>query len=133
MLIQNSTIGASTPNPSVDSGGASLSAPVGSTQAPGSSTSVELPQHAVSQAGATSSAQYSNSQLQAAVDKLNNAMGKSNVNLTFSIDKNTKQTVIKVIDSKTGETVKQFPSEEAIAISKAIDQFQKGLLIRQQA
>lgn len=131
MLIQNSTIGA-IPGPALDNGGVSSLSPTNSAQA-GGSVPVELPQQAVSQVGVTASGQSTNAQVQAAVDKLNKAMGKSNVNLEFSIDKNTKQTLIKVVDSKTGETIKQFPSEEAIAISKAIDQFQKGLLLRQQA
>ena len=130
MLIQNTTTAAQLPSPSVDNGGVSLS--VGSVQQT-SASAVELPQQAVTHTGSTASAQYSNSELQSAVDKLNSAMGKSNVNLTFSIDKNTKQTVIKVIDSKTGDTIKQFPSEEAIAISKAIDHFQNGLLVKQKA
>jgi len=130
MLIQNTNLGAPAPAPSVNNGGVSL--PVGSAPTSGSAQ-VELPQQAVSQVGTGAAAQPSNAQLQDAVDKLNNAMGKSNINLEFSIDNSTKQTLIKVIDSKTGETIKQFPSEEAIAISQEIDRFQKGMLVRQKA
>jgi flagellar protein FlaG len=38
-----------------------------------------------------------------------------------------------VVDTKTGETIKQFPSKEMIAIGQSIDQFQKGLLLKQKA
>ena len=53
-------------------------------------------------------------------------------NLQFSLDDDTGRTVIKVIDTTTDEVIKQFPSEEILAISKALDQLQ-GLLIKQEA
>ena len=55
-----------------------------------------------------------------------------NSNLSISIDKDTGQTVVKVIDSSTDEVIKQIPSEEILAISKAIDQL-KGVFIQQKA
>jgi flagellar protein FlaG len=72
-------------------------------------------------------------QLQGAVDKINSAMKEINSNLQFSIDDDTKRVVVKVVESKTGEVIKQFPSEEALAIAKAIDRFQQGLLVKQSA
>jgi flagellar protein FlaG len=75
----------------------------------------------------------SDAQLKSALEKLNQAMRQNNTNLEFSIDKDSKQMLIKVVDSSTGETIRQFPSKEAIVISEAIDQFQTGLLIRQKA
>jgi flagellar protein FlaG len=78
-------------------------------------------------------AQPTNAQIQSAVDKANQAMQQANTGVEFSIDKDTKRSLIKVVDTKTGETIKQFPSKEMIAISQSIDQFQKGLLLRQKA
>ena len=78
-------------------------------------------------------AQPSNAQIQNAVDKANQAMRQANTGVEFSIDKDTRRLLIKVVDTKTGETIKQFPSKEMIAISQSIDQFQKGLLLRQKA
>ena len=75
-------------------------------------------------------------QLQSAVDNINKAMKQSNANIEFSIDKDTKQSIIKVVESQTGEVIRQFPSEEILAISRAIDhmqQMQQGLLVKQQA
>ena len=60
-------------------------------------------------------------------------MQQANTGVEFSIDKDSKRSLIKVVDTKTGETIKQFPSKEMIAISQSIDQFQKGLLLRQKA
>jgi len=73
-------------------------------------------------------------QVQNAVDSLNKAMGQISSDVQFSIDKSTKQTVIRVVESKTGEVIRQFPSEEVLAISRAIDQMQQqGLLLKQKA
>lgn len=77
--------------------------------------------------------QPSEAQLQGALDKINQAMRQNNTNLEFSIDQESKQMLIKVVDSSTGEIIRQFPSKEILAISESIDQFQKGLLIKQKA
>lgn len=130
MLIQNIS-GNSIPMPAASNGNAGT--PVAAPAPQGSGTTVELPQTAVAQAGNTQAAQPSNSQLQNALDKLNQSMQQANTGLEFSIAEGSQKAVIKVVDTKTGETIKQFPSQEAIAISKEIDQFQKGLLVRQKA
>ena len=54
-------------------------------------------------------------------------------NLEFSVDEAAVgKTVVKVVDRETGDMIRQIPSEEALAIAKALDQLQ-GLLIRQKA
>lgn len=72
-------------------------------------------------------------ELESAVRELNQSMKASNSNLAFSVDQDTHQTVVSVMDSQTGEVIKQFPSKEAIAISKAIGEIQQGLLLKQKA
>lgn len=72
-------------------------------------------------------------ELKAAVATINQAMRQSNHNLEFSVDTDTRQTVVKMVDSSTGELIRQFPSEAALAISRSIDQFQRGLLLTQKA
>ena len=52
--------------------------------------------------------------------------------LLFSIDNDTGKTVVKVVDSVTEKVIRQIPSEELIAIAKALDKFQ-GLLLKQEA
>jgi flagellar protein FlaG len=72
-------------------------------------------------------------QLESAVRDLNQSMKANSSNLAFSIDPDTDQTVVKLMDSSTGEVIKQFPSKEAIAIAKAIGEIQQGLLLKQKA
>lgn len=81
----------------------------------------------------TEARQPSASELESAVRTLNQSMQANNSSLAFSVDEETKRTVVSVMDSKTGEVIKQFPSKEAIAISKAIGEVQQGLLLKQQA
>ena len=66
-----------------------------------------------------------------ALDEVREALSPVAQNLQFSIDDDTGRTVIKIIDSSTDEVIKQIPSEEILAIAKAIDKLQ-GLLIRQE-
>lgn len=51
--------------------------------------------------------------------------------LQLSVDDHTGKTVIKIIDSTTDEVIKQFPSEDLLAVAKAISTLQ-GVLSRQQ-
>ena len=95
-----------------------------------------------SQANASASARASSSstgnssvapqELQAAVDSMNDFVSSIRNPLNFSIDKDTGQTIVKVIDQTTDEVIKQIPSEEMLAIAKAIDKL-KGLFIQQEA
>ena len=69
----------------------------------------------------------------AAVKKMNDAMLGSSQSLQFSIDEDSKDIVVKVIDQSTKEVVRQIPSKEALQIAKSldksIDKMQHGLLI----
>ncbi|MGE5492344.1 MAG: flagellar protein FlaG [Actinomycetota bacterium] len=66
------------------------------------------------------------------VKDLNKALRTINTNLEFSQDEETGWTVVKLVDRETKETLRQFPSEEALAIAHALDKF-KGGLIQQSA
>ncbi|HEY8906538.1 MAG TPA: flagellar protein FlaG [Rhodoferax sp.] len=77
--------------------------------------------------------QVSAEDLKSAVATINQAMRQSNHNLEFSVDSDTHQTVVKMVDTSTGELIRQFPSEATLAISRSIDQLQQGLLLTQKA
>ena len=77
--------------------------------------------------------QPSAAQLQNMVDGINKALKQSNKNLEFSVDTETDKSIVKLVDTETGDLIRQFPSEEALAISRAIDQMQQGLLLKQEA
>lgn len=72
-------------------------------------------------------------QLQNVVDNINKALKQSNKNLEFTVDENTKKSVVKLVDTETGDVIRQFPSEEALAISRSIERFQQGILLKQEA
>lgn len=72
-------------------------------------------------------------ELKSAVAAINKVMQQSNQALEFSVDTDTRMTVVKMVDTSTGELIRQFPSEATLAISRGIEQFQKGLLLTQKA
>jgi flagellar protein FlaG len=69
-------------------------------------------------------------ELKDAVSKLNKSVHAQSVE--FSIDNDSKRTIVKVVDVATKEIVRQMPTEEALQIAKSLDKA-IGLLIRQQA
>jgi len=68
----------------------------------------------------------------AAVQSANAYMQSVSSSLEFSLDDASGRTVVKVVDTETEEVLRQFPSEEMLAISKSIDRMQ-GLLINRKA
>ena len=81
---------------------------------------------------ATQNVQSSREQLKEAVKATNDFVSLVNNAVEFSLDDDTGITVVKVIDKNTKEVVRQIPSEEMLAIAKALDTVQ-GLLVRQKA
>jgi flagellar protein FlaG len=77
--------------------------------------------------------QPSVAELKSAVATINQAMQQSGRNLEFSVDTDTNRTVVKMVDTSTGELIRQFPSEATLAISRGIEQLQQGLLLKQKA
>ncbi len=56
-------------------------------------------------------------ELREAVDQINSFVQTVQRDLTFSFDEGSGQTVIKVIDSKSGGLVRQIPSEEVLSMA----------------
>ncbi len=67
-----------------------------------------------------------------ALKKVNQVVSAIEPDLQFMLDKATGKTVVKVVDTQTNEVIRQFPSEEMLAIARAIDKLQ-GLLIKEKA
>lgn len=72
-------------------------------------------------------------QVQQAMESINRSLKASNSTLEFSYDQGTKQTVVRIVDTESGDVIRQIPSEAMLAIAESIDKFQKGLLLRQEA
>ena len=53
--------------------------------------------------------------------------------LEFSVDSESGKSIVTMTDKHTKEVVWQFPSEEAMKLAKAMDQYQKGQVISRKA
>lgn len=71
-------------------------------------------------------------ELDQAVKAVNEFVKIANSSLEFSVDEETGIELVKVIDKETEEVIRQIPSEEIVAIAKALNSL-KGLLIHQKA
>ena len=74
----------------------------------------------------------SESNLRDAVKRLSEFVSQTSSEINFSIDEESGINIVKVTDSKTNEVIRQFPSEEVIAIAHALDKLQ-GLFIKDKA
>lgn len=63
-----------------------------------------------------------------AVEAANKAVRSLSNGLEFSVDLASGKTVVRVIDGVTGRLIRQIPSEEMLAIARALDRLQ-GLLL----
>jgi flagellar protein FlaG len=70
-------------------------------------------------------------QISRAVEALNRQIATAVPNLRFSVDEATGKTVVRVVDTSTGEIIRQVPSDELLAISRSIDRLQGLLLDRE--
>ena len=71
-------------------------------------------------------------QVERAVAALYRAMAAASRDIGFSPDPASDHTVVRVMDRNTSQVIRQMPSEEALAISHAIDRWQ-GMVLRQKA
>ena len=60
---------------------------------------------------------------------LNRLAQTASAGVSFQHDESTGKTVIKVMDTETGDVIRQIPGEEALALSRAIDA-QQGILLK---
>jgi flagellar protein FlaG len=131
--ISPQALGLSTYGVTPDAG----TAPVGSSTVPTGSTSV---------GGATVTA----SQIREAVKSSNQVFSQTGSNVELAYDNKAQETVIKLVDTKSGQVLRQYPSKEVLAIAQALGEVQdqissrnittqsagevvKGILIRQQS
>ena len=67
-----------------------------------------------------------------AVKRLADFVSPTQSQISFSIDEESGLRVVKILDNESKEVIRQFPSEEAIALAQALDKIQ-GLLIKDKA
>ncbi len=62
------------------------------------------------------------------VGEINDHLQMSNTELNFSVDKETEKMVLKVMNSKTGEVIRQIPADDALRIAARISKL-LGILV----
>ena len=72
-------------------------------------------------------------ELKKLVGEMQRKVSARSSDLQFTIDQDSGKTVVKVTDSATRQVVWQFPSEEAMHVSKELGRFQKGALVSRKA
>ena len=97
------------------------------TRAAAPAAPVDSPK-AVQQAAAVPSRK----ELDDAISNINKSLQTLSQDLVFSVDEDSKRTIVKVVDQQTKEVIRQMPSPEALEIAKALDKV-TGLLIKQTA
>lgn len=82
------------------------------------------------EAKAGDAVKLSAAQTQQSLQEINKVMDALSISVQFQMDPELNQSVIKVVDQQSGKVIRQFPSEDALRISKALDNL-KGLLFAQ--
>lgn len=82
--------------------------------------------------GATAADSDTEALLQRASVAARAALDTVSSNLQFLTDPHSGRTVVQVVDAQTRQVIRQLPSEEALAITRAIDRLQ-SLLVREKA
>jgi flagellar protein FlaG len=73
----------------------------------------------------------SNEQIEQTVAEIRRQIAPVDQNLLFTIDKDTGKTIVRLVDSATKEILRQIPSEELVAIARALGKGgQSGLIER---
>jgi flagellar protein FlaG len=81
---------------------------------------------------AAEGAEPTREQVNSAVKHLNETMSASSQDLEFSVDQDSKKTIVKLVDRNTHEVLRQMPTKEALEIAKSLDKAM-GKLIDQKA
>ena len=78
-------------------------------------------------------AALSTDELKSLASEIQRKVSSISSDLQFSVDEETGKDLIRVTDRTTKKIVWQFPSEEALNITKALDQYQKGVMLNRRA
>lgn len=79
------------------------------------------------QAAAQSLPPMDKAAVSSAVDDLNQAVQNVRRELEFSVDEESGKTIVKVVDSKTGDVIRQLPPDEVLAMSRHLKEYVDSL------
>ena len=102
-------------------------APVGRTAAP-----VDAPATQMLSKSEEAAQQPDKQTVEDALTSIQEATQAMQRNLNFSIDDSTGRMVVKVTDSKSGDVIRQMPTEDALRLAESLDEM-RSLLFKAQA
>lgn len=65
------------------------------------------------------------------IEEMNDQLKSMNRSIRFSVDENSKDIVVRVVDENTGEVVMQIPPEEVLKLRERLSEM-SGLLVEKQ-
>ena len=116
------------PPPAAGSNAAPATHLPGISAAPGAALPPSAPVHPVAQPQPPASVEAAKQ----AAARINEFLRSSAANVEFTVDAVSDQVIVRVIDSETQQLIRQMPTEETLAISRALDRL-SGLLLAQKA
>jgi flagellar protein FlaG len=109
---------------------------VGLSKAPAASVPEQMAKMTAAQAVADArqgeAVKLSAAQTEQSLQEINKVMDALSISVQFQIDPDMAEPIIRVVDQQSGKVIRQFPSEDVVRISKALDNL-KGLLFAQTA
>ncbi len=93
---------------------------------------VALPLPLAAKAAAADAEPEESTMLGKAIEELNRYVAGSRTDLRFAVDRDAGQLVVSIIDSESGQVLRQMPSLEALRIARYLEHDRLGL-IRQRA
>jgi len=83
--------------------------------------------------GSTNKPKPSDEEVKRATENLQQLVNKLTPELKFTVDKTSGEAVITLTDRNTNEVIRQIPSKEALELTRAMDQYQRGLILNRKA
>lgn len=127
----------SPPRPAAETRPTAQGTPAGGVLPSGSGVAPAAEPSSATQAADAAHKKSDREAVERAVQDVKKAVDPMARNLQFSIDEDTGRTVVRVVDTSTKEVIRQIPSEEVLAIAKALDQEsgakKSGVLLKQKA
>lgn len=91
-----------------------------------------MPRQELPGSGQTLPPQATSSEVKEAVIRLNSYVQNLRRDLQFRVDENSDRVIVTVVDSESGEVIRQIPSEEVMAVAHSLQQTH-GLLVNERA
>jgi len=81
--------------------------------------------------GAGSASPLNKEELHNLVDQANEVLPVRFSHLKFSVAEGTNINIVRIEDSETGELIQQIPSEQMVALARALDELKQGMMLKE--